>query len=121
MCGKSSIDAVSFRSGENHLFLKVAGLRKGRRHGATVDFEVARREYLGIRDHSMPLSEAAAESAADQLRARLLQLNADKIREVDEHIQVAIQNVLANAGYRFYDPYGLKLGTVTMDTPIMWK
>ncbi|THD22434.1 Glycogen debranching enzyme [Fasciola hepatica] len=121
LSGKSSIDTVSFRSGEKHLFLKVAGLRRGRRHGATVDFEVARREYVGVCDHSMPLSEAAAHAAADQLRAKLLQLNADKKREVDGHIEVAIQNVLANASYRFYDSYGLKLGTVTMDTPIMWK
>uniref|UniRef100_A0A183AAW8 Glycogen debranching enzyme n=1 Tax=Echinostoma caproni TaxID=27848 RepID=A0A183AAW8_9TREM len=108
LSGKSSIDTVSFRSGENHLFLKVAGLRKGRRHGATVDFEVARKEYVGVRDHSMPLSEAAAVAAADRLRARLLQLNEDKKREMDEHIRVAVDNVLANANYRFYDPHGLK-------------
>ncbi|CAH8497026.1 unnamed protein product [Dicrocoelium dendriticum] len=115
----SSIDEVSYSSNSESLVLKVAGKRKGRRFGSTVDFELARKMFVGVTDHSMPLTEAAAISAANRLKIKLEELNATKACEIATHLQAAMENVLANARYRFYDDCGPKLGKVTADTPIM--
>lgn len=103
------------------LVLEISGPRRGRRFGGTVNFALARHLFVGIRDHSMPLTKATATAAAARLKTKLHELNENKRREIEDHLRVAVENVLANARYRFYDGHGLKLGTVTKDTPIMWR
>ncbi|KAF7260333.1 hypothetical protein EG68_02500 [Paragonimus skrjabini miyazakii] len=121
LSAKSSIDSVSYVSKTDSLVLKVAGKRKGRRFGGMVDFKLARKLFVGVTDHSMPFTEAAATAAANRLGIKLEELNSSKSQEVASHLQAAVDNVIANANYRFYDPHGLKLETVTLDTPIMWS
>ncbi|CAH8641298.1 unnamed protein product [Schistosoma bovis] len=105
---------------ETNLSLKIDGARKGRRFGATVDFSIACHEIVGKNENELPLSESEAEAAGEKLRVRLISLNYDQVNEIKHHLQAAVGNVLANARYRFYDPHGLKLKQVTLDTPIMW-
>ncbi|CAH8590703.1 unnamed protein product [Schistosoma turkestanicum] len=105
---------------DTNLLLIIDGPRKGRRFGATVDFSIAYHEIVGKNDNERPLSQNEAEAAGEKLRTRLLSLNYDKVNEINNHLKTAVGNVLANARYRFYDPYGLKLKEVTLDTPIMW-
>lgn len=105
---------------DTNLSLKIDGARKGRRFGATVDFSIACHEIVGKNENELPLSESEAEAAGEKLRVRLISLNYDKVNEIKHHLQAAVGNVLANARYRFYDPHGLKLKQVTLDTPIMW-
>ncbi|KAF6777105.1 hypothetical protein AHF37_03479 [Paragonimus kellicotti] len=121
LSAKSSIDSVSYVSRTDSLVLKVAGKRKGRRFGGMVDFKLARKLFVGVTDHSMPFTEAAATAAANRLGIKLEELNSSKSQEVASHLRAAVDNVIANANYRFYDPHGLKLETVTLDTPIMWS
>ncbi|KAA3676438.1 glycogen debranching enzyme [Paragonimus westermani] len=121
LSAKSSIDSTSFVSNTDSLVLKVAGKRKGRRFGGMVDFKLARKLFVGVTDHSMPFTEAVATAAANQLGVKLEELNSSKTQEVAIHLRAAVDNVIANANYRFYDPHGLKLETVTLDTPIMWR
>ncbi|TGZ58141.1 hypothetical protein CRM22_009755 [Opisthorchis felineus] len=120
LSAKSSMDTVSYTSKSETLVLKIAGERKGRRFGGTVDFKLARKLFVGVTDHSMPFTEAGAMAAADRLRNKLEELNTAKRQEVAEHLRAAVANVIANANYRFYDPHGPKLGAVTEETPIMW-
>nr|CAH8871998.1 unnamed protein product [Trichobilharzia regenti] len=115
---KQNLDPKSTQNTSN-LCLKVDGPRRGKRFGATVDFPTAYQLIVG-KESQLPLSLTEAENAAKDLRSRLTYLNNDKINEIKHHLQVAVGNVLANARYRFYDPNGLKLTTVTPDTPIMW-
>lgn len=117
---KQSTFSSSLSSNDTNLSLKIDGPRKGKRFGATVDFLLACHEILGKNENELPISQGEAEAAAEKLRTKLKSLNHDKINEIKHHLQAAVGNVLANARYRFYDPYGLRLSKVTLDTPIMW-
>ncbi|KAK4475741.1 hypothetical protein MN116_001003 [Schistosoma mekongi] len=117
---KQSTFSLSVSSNDTNLSLKIDGPRKGKRFGATVDFLIACHEILGKNENELPISQGEAEAAAEKLRMKLKFLNHDKINEIKHHLQAAVGNVLANARYRFYDPYGLRLSKVTLDTPIMW-
>lgn len=121
LSNSQSANRWSFISSSEQLSLRIAGKREGHRFGASVDFTLARKMFAGVTEHAMPFTEAAAIAAADRLKVRLEELNNQKRAEIAEHIQVAVDNVMANAYYRFYDPHGLRLGTVTLDTPIMWS
>ena len=46
-------------------------------------------------------------------------LNAVKERELQDHLNVAIGNFIANARWRFINPAGPRLGVVTPDEPLM--
>lgn len=120
LLGKHATFPSLISPNETNLSLKIDGARKGRRFGATVDFSIACHEIVGKNENELPLSESEAEAAGEKLRVRLISLNYDQVNEIKHHLQAAVGNVLANARYRFYDPHGLKLKQVTLDTPIMW-
>ncbi|XP_046327922.2 glycogen debranching enzyme-like isoform X1 [Haliotis rufescens] len=55
----------------------------------------------------------------DSLRARLNELNGAKERDIEEIIKVAVENFVANVRWRFLDPNGPQVGTVTGKKPLM--
>ncbi|KAK3584948.1 hypothetical protein CHS0354_009632 [Potamilus streckersoni] len=55
----------------------------------------------------------------EDLKRTLTELNEARIAEISGHIQVAVTNYVANAKWRFVNPDGEKLGTVTMKEPLM--
>lgn len=57
----------------------------------------------------------------DSLRARLNELNGAKERDIEEIIKVAVENFVANVRWRFLDPNGPQVGTVTGKKPLMHR
>ncbi len=63
------------------------------------------------------------EAACQEFRVRLEMLNEHRYQEIQAHLSVAVNNVIANARYRFLDPQGPCYGkpvSVAADTPVMW-
>ena len=46
-------------------------------------------------------------------------LNAEKERVLQDHLNCAVGNFIANARWRFVNPGGPRLGAVTPDEPLM--
>lgn len=41
--------------------------------------------------------------------------------EVQDHLNTAVSNFVANAKYRFVDGHGPRIGKVSAKEPLMWK
>lgn len=57
----------------------------------------------------------------EEFRAKLEELNRHKFAEMQDHINAAISNFVANVKYRFVDGHGPRVGKVTAEEPLMWK
>ncbi|XP_074640295.1 glycogen debranching enzyme-like [Tubulanus polymorphus] len=100
--------------------LKVIQDPQYKRLGCTIDMELALKMY------NRPIpgiinEEQRLDHCCKQLQTQLEILNHHCYEEIMEHLQKAVDNILANARYRFLDSHGLRLGTVTKKTPIMWQ
>ena len=60
-------------------------------------------------------------ACCNELSEKLDELNNQKIGEVGNHINTAINNYVANARYRYVDPHGPCLGYVTEKEPLMHR
>lgn len=68
-------------------------------------------------------SPGRLEASVSEFRIQVEALNESKYHEVISHMEAAVNNVIANANYRFLDPSGPCFGkevSATKDTPIMW-
>ena len=57
----------------------------------------------------------------EDFKEKLEELNKRKMAEVQDHLNTAISNFVANAKYRFVDGHGPRLGRVCAKEPLMWK
>ena len=65
--------------------------------------------------------EDRVNKCCDSFRARVQQLNDDKYRELQSHLDAAVNNLIANGRYRFLDPSGPKCTIMNAKNPIMYK
>lgn len=63
--------------------------------------------------------EERIQKCCEAFMERLMQLNQEKVCEINDHIAAAVDNFLANARWRFVDPKGPLVGKVTKDEPLM--
>lgn len=54
-------------------------------------------------------------------KAKLEDLNRHKMAEVQDHLNTAVSNFVANVKYRFVDGHGPRIGKVSAKEPLMWK
>uniref|UniRef100_A0A5K3FT75 HDGE_amylase domain-containing protein n=1 Tax=Mesocestoides corti TaxID=53468 RepID=A0A5K3FT75_MESCO len=94
---------------DNALTLRIVGSRAGHRFGATVDFQLAK-EIFG---HDTP------DVAAHNLHARLTDMNRNIEETTMHNLWCAVDCVVSGTRYRFFDPSGPLLGTVTETTPLV--
>ena len=104
-------DPPPFKGVDASLTLRIVGPRAGRRFGATVDFGLAR-EIFG---HETP------DVAAHNLGLRLADMNYNAEEATNRNLWCAADCVANGARYRFCDPSGFLLGTVTSETPLVEK
>lgn len=71
--------------------------------------------------HDAHSEEDRVNKCCDAFRWKLQQLNDEKYREVQSHLDAAINNLIANARYRFLDPSGPRCKAISAKDPIMYK
>ena len=54
-------------------------------------------------------------------RQHLETLNTEMHNEINSHLEAAVNNIIANARYRFLEPSGPKIGKVTEKEPLMFQ
>ncbi|KAH9282146.1 Glycogen debranching enzyme [Echinococcus granulosus] len=98
-----------YMGSDTSLTLRIVGTRAGRRMGATVDFALAR-EIFG---HDTP------DVAAHNLGLRLADMNRLAEETMIHNLLCAADCVAGGARYRFVDPNGPLLGTVSESAPLV--
>ena len=68
-----------------------------------------------------PLDVDYVNRCCDRFRHHVQLLNNSKFIEIQNHLDAATNNLIANTRWRFVDAYGEKLEKVTEKQPIMWK
>ncbi|ELU10759.1 hypothetical protein CAPTEDRAFT_167427 [Capitella teleta] len=93
-----------------------------RRLKATIDIPLAINKYFDSQLSDLPV-EQRLDNACNGLRPHLEALNHTLWCEVQDHLNAAVNNFIANGRYRFIDPDGPRIGNVNHETedPIMYN
>ncbi|XP_061181595.1 glycogen debranching enzyme-like isoform X2 [Saccostrea echinata] len=91
-----------------------------RRNESTVDMNTALHLYNTDRPGVTSRAERI-KRCCDEFRGKLEELNRHKTAEVQDHINAAVANFVANAKYRFVDGHGPRLGKVSAKEPLMFN
>ncbi|KAK3767183.1 hypothetical protein RRG08_018054 [Elysia crispata] len=89
-----------------------------RRFKSSIDMKLALRLFNTDRPGVFSRGDRI-NKCCEALLKEVAALNAVKERELQDHLNVAIGNFIANARWRFINPAGPRLGVVTPDEPLM--
>lgn len=91
-----------------------------RRNKSTVDMNTALHLYNTDKPGVSSRAERIQRCCAD-FKAKLEDLNRHKMAEVQDHLNTAVSNFVANVKYRFVDGHGPRIGKVSAKEPLMWN
>ncbi|PVD23275.1 hypothetical protein C0Q70_16541, partial [Pomacea canaliculata] len=106
------------RTGKKKGEFKIIPDPQCRRLNNIVDLDIALTIYNTDRPNVLSREERI-QKCCEAFMERLIQLNQEKVCEINDHIAAAVDNFLANARWRFVDPKGPLVGKVTKDEPLM--
>lgn len=112
---------ASYDNPANHI--SIIQDKEFRRFKCYVDMNLALKLYNTDRHHRPGPGALSREDriakCCEALMKEVASLNAVKERELQDHLNVAVDNFLGNVRWRFVNPDGPKLGIVTADEPLM--
>ncbi|CAD5115909.1 DgyrCDS4843 [Dimorphilus gyrociliatus] len=91
-----------------------------RRLRASIDISKALNAYNPFRYNGEDFQDKL-KKASNDLSNKLQSLNAEMRNTIQDHLNAAVRNFLANINWRFLDPNGPKCKQVDEDNPLMWN